>query len=775
MLINYAHEDFQNWILAETIFDPAQLRKMETVFCLGNGYMGLRGATEERYLHESRGWYLAGVFDRFPGEVAELANLPDWLGVTLHINGEPLTLEKGRILRYLRYVNLQHGELRRIVEWETLRGEQVRLVFTRFVSLHNLHLAGLSVQIVPLNCPLQLDITSGLNGQMTNSGVQHLIEGDTRVFPQTQRYYMTAATQESNIDIAIAAQHRFVLNGNSLLPNERFHVARRQLLLTSTWKLESEDSLVFEKIIDVWTSRDNEFHARAVNKVEVIQAALDDLERDGESGYAELFAQSQAFWQQQWAAMGIALDGPDFDQFAIRFAQFHLRQMTPMHDNRVSIGAKGLSGEGYKGHVFWDTDIFMFPFLLYSFPEAARKMIEYRYNTLNGARRNAEAHGYQGALYAWESTLTGEEATPKWWGIDLLRGTPNRVWGSELKLHITADVIYALWQYAQAASNDELMVQAGYEMLFETANFWVSRLEWNQIHGHYELTDVMGPDEYGEHVNNNAYTNYLAHWHLRWAVECAQWLKGRHPEIWQSLNERLDLERQQPLWQIRAEKLYLPLDAATGIIPQDDEFFSKRALDMTPYRGKVDGIFQQLSWAEITSSQVIKQADVVMLLYLLDAHFSQTIKQANWQCYEPKTLHDSSLSPAIHAILANDIGETTLAYRYFEQACRIDLGDDSHRADQGMHAAALGGIWQAVVNGFAGVRIRQGCLAFAPRLPEVWSRLAFRLHWKGDVIAVTLNQQRLTLRKETTHNASLAIEVAGQKYELTDEGLSIAL
>lgn len=736
--------------------------------------MGVRSATEETYLGESRGCYLAGVFDQFPGEVTELANLPDWVGTAITMNGESFTLATGKILAYRRSLNLKTGELLRQVEWESPRGDHVRLGFTRFVSLQNPHLAGVKIEITPQNNLLQIEISSGFNGQVTNSGVQHCIEGATRVFPKTHQYYLTVKTQESTIDVVLAAQHRFAMNGQMVNCDERFRVERRRLILSSTWSIPPQETLTFEKIVSVSTSRDPEFLPHKISSNEVVAAALDRLSKQADSGYAELFEQSKIAWQQKWDTMGIELDGPDCDQLAIRFAQFHLLQMTPAHDSRLSIGAKGLSGEGYKGHVFWDTEIFMLPFLTYTFPALARQLLEYRYHTLDGARQNAQAHGYQGAMYAWESAVTGIETTPKWWGIDLLSGTPIRVWGAEIKVHITADVVYALWQYVQATQDHEFMRRYGCELLFETANFWGSRVTYDPQRDCYELHDVMGPDEYGEHVNNNAYTNYFVQWHLRQAVEWTQWLKNTDETTWQRLNERLHIDQQQQIWHTLAEKMVTPINTITGIIPQDDGFLEKRVLDLTPYRGKINVIFDQLSWAEITTAQVVKQADVVMLLYLLGDAFSQPIKQVNWRFYEPKTLHDSSLSPAIHAILANDLGDAATAYRYFEQASRIDLGnDDPHRSDEGLHAAALGGLWQAVVNGFAGVRIRQGKLTITPRLPKTWNKLAFRLNWWGDTLAITIDHSQIAIRKETDHNARLEVEIAGQAHTLAGEELII--
>lgn len=764
---------YRNWIVAETEFNSEFLKKYETLFCLGNGYMGLRSATEEQYPGESRGWYIAGLFDQFKGEVTELANIPDWLATKIFINGEQFTLEKGKILTYLRFLNLKDGELVRDIAWETPQGHRFQMVFRRFVSLDNYHLAGLKIEILPLDGDAHIAICTGFDGQVTNSGAQHFVEGNKRVFQKKHQYYMTVKTQESAIDVALAAQHRFFVNDARVDAAEQFSGERRRILVTSTCSVKQQDTFVFEKIVSGFTGRDAELIHKSVKDVDVLNIALKTLEQEASQGYDVLFEQSKAVWRDKWKEMEIEIDGPGFDQLAIRFAQFHLIQMTPAYDNRLSIAAKGLSGEGYKGHVFWDTEIFMLPFFIYTFPEIARKLLEYRYNTLAGARQKARENGYRGAMYAWESALTGEETTPKWGAIDIVSGEPIRIWCGEIEQHITVDVVYGLWHYFQATQDHDFMLNYGYEILFDTANFWVSRLEYNQEKDQYEIHNVIGPDEYSEHVNNNAYTNYMVQWHLRKAAECAQWLKANHADTWTRLNACLHLEQYQQEWQDKAEKIYVAIEEETGIIPQYDGFMKKKVIDLSPYTGKVGVIFDNLGWEAIQQCQVIKQADVVMLLYLLGDLFSKEVKQTNWDFYEPKTLHDSSLSPAIHSILAHDLEIPELAYQYFERAARIDLGENMNRSDHGLHSASLGGVWQAVINGFAGMRIRKDRLSLTPRLPDPWKKLVFRLKWRGASIAVAIDKTQIIFKKKMDKNPMIPVEISGKHYEFIGEQLTV--
>ncbi|AZR74457.1 trehalase [Anoxybacter fermentans] len=770
MAIKYNHgkDEYHNWLVTETNFDPEYLRKIETIFTLGNGYMGVRAATEEHYIGESRGCYIAGLFDEFPGEVTELANIPDWLNVEIILAGERFDLTQGKVLAYQRILNLKDGQLIRDVEWQSPKGKRSRLIFKRFVSLDNIHVAGMQIKIIPLNYSGKVEIQSGLNGQVTNSGVQHFIEGDKRVFSEGNMY-ITCQTQESNIIMALAVHHRFFLENKELELEKRFKTDRRQLFLTSEYSVEEENEFVVEKFVAIYTGRDSEFLNLQGDqlKKEVVDRALKDVTNAAQLGYDELFNRHRNCWHKLWNQMDIKIDGPDFDQLAIRFAQFHLYQMTPVHDSRLSVAAKGLSGEGYKGHVFWDTEIFILPFFIYTFPQIARNLLFYRYHTLNGARKKACESGYKGAMYAWESAITGEETTPKWGGLDLKTGEQIRIWCGEIEQHITCDVAYAIWHYLQVTNDYDFMFNYGAEIFMETARFWASRVEYNEERDQYEINDVIGPDEYSEHVNNNAYTNYMVKWHLNKAIEIANWLKKDKPEVWREISKKINISDDELKdWQMKAEKIYVSHDEESGLIEQFDGFMEKKEIDITPFKGKVGAIAQHLSWEEIKESQVLKQADVVMLLYLLGNQFTQKEKKVNYEFYEPKTLHDSSLSPSIHAILAADIGDIKQAYKYFERASRIDLGENPKSSDAGLHAASLGGIWQAVVNGFGGVRVIDGELNINPRLPEKWEMIKFPLTWAGKKYEVEVSKRHIKIKSLDPGSNSLKLKINGQQYLL---------
>ncbi|GAG61203.1 unnamed protein product [marine sediment metagenome] len=450
--------------------------------------------------------------------------------------------------------------------------------------------------------------------------------------------------------------------------------------------------------------------------------------------------------------------------------------MTPVHNERLSIAAKGLSGEGYKGHVFWDMEIFILPFFIYTFPEIARRLLFYRYHFLDGAREKAKENGFEGAMYPWECADTGCEVTPKWGGVDFKTGKSQRIWTGELEQHITCDIVYSIWHYFQATHDHDFMYNYGLEIMLETSRFWASRLEYNPEKDQYEINDVTGPDEYSEHINNNTFTNYMVKWQLNQTIQFSEWVKMNQSEVWKKVISKIKLTLNELSdWKEKADKIYIGMDKASGFIHQYEGFTDKREVDLLKYKGKVGAIAQDYNWEEITQMQVLKQSDIIMLLYLLGDNFSQETKRFNWDYYEPKTLHDSSLSPSIHAIVALDIEDVEKGYEYFERSIRIDLGENLKSSWDGLHAASLGGNWQAVVNGFGGVRItNKGRLRINPHLPEKWKRLKFKIKWQNEEYCVEITRNKIILKSLSSISKSLIIEICEKEYILKpDEELRI--
>ena len=765
-LLSFARVD--DWMLIEQRFDPSALGKAEANFCLGNGYLGLRSATEERYSGETRDLLVAGTFDRFsPEEVTELPNAADVTNIELTLGGERFDLTQGTIERYERSLNIKTGLLTREVVWVSPAGKRWTLRFERIVSLCRLHTIAMRVTVTPEE-DARVSLRSGIDGRMTNDGSQHFTEGQTRFYDKHYMQYVPRTIQ-SDIDFVLDASHRFTVDGQNAAPTGSINIVRRRMYSDFTLELGAGQTLRMEKFANVYTSRDLEAEGKTLPELQ--ELALAALREDEAAGFDKLAAESAACWAEKvWDRAPIEIDGPAFDRFVIRFAQYHMQLMTPAHDRRMNIGAKGLSGEGYKGHTFWDTEIFLLPYFIFHMPEIARSLEEYRYLSLPGAHAKAAHNGYDGAQFPWESAwLDDGEVTPEYMGTDIVTGQLIKVWSGFIEIHITADVAFGVWQYYVCTGDQDYMDRYGYELIFDCAKFWLSRLEKGED-GMLHINDVVGPDEYKEHVDDNAFTNYMAVWNMRKAVEYASELKAEREELYEALDQKLDLTALLWAWQDAIPRVFLTQPNENGVLPQDSTYLTLQDVDLTKYKAQsfVGGIMKDYNQDQITKIQVSKQADVMVLFYLLEEQFSAAVKRASWDYYEPRCLHDSSLSLSTHSVLACDIGDVALGYEMFRKSCGIDLSnDDLHSSDAGIHAASCGGLWQSVIYGFGGLRMLGGKLRIDPKLPEAWTGLRYRFFWRGQRLAVAITKQRVSIVNETAA-APVEIEIRGETRRFTD-------
>lgn len=774
-------QEEENWILTETEFHPRYLGKCESIMALGNGYLGVRSAHEEAYCKQTRDLFVAGTFNKFDKEEpTELPNIADVLEMDIYLNEERLALDSGQVLSYERKLSLKTGELVRDVHWRSPDGNEYKLQFRRFASLNNLHLIGQKVTITPLSSGTNIVIQSGINGQVTNSGAQHFHEGRKRVYDKKLLEYEQTTTQ-TKVDILLHALHVFTPSDAS--KHQEMEIGRRKLMLKFQAEAKVNESITLEKFSTIHTSMDEVVHSSKVDWNEYKNNARNGLEKDVAKGYDQLLQESSKRWGEYWEKVDVKIDAASptsIDQLAIRFAQYHLLIMTPAHDNRFGIGAKGLTGEGYKGHSFWDSEIFIMPYFLYTNPSIARSLLEYRYLTIDGARKKAKENGYKGAMYPWEAALTGEEETPVWGAINVETGKSTKIWSGFLEQHITGDIAYAVYHYHQVTQDDAFMDECGYEMIFEAANFWASRLEWSTETNRYEINEIIGPDEYKEHVDNNAFTNYIADWTIRTAVSYYQRLQPSNDAVHKLLFEQLNLGEAYETWNnVLTAGIYLPEPNEDGIIPQDNTYLQKEIIDISPYKfaETAQTILKDYSREQVIDMQVSKQADVVMLLYLFRDMFSKEVKQKNWQYYEGKTIHDSSLSMAVHSIVATDFDDSETAYECFQRAAVIDLGQNKKSSDQGIHAASLGGVWKSIVFGFLGVRPFNGELHIHPQLPKQWKELQVPLEWRGRQLRISVNKHRLEVEQLHTDSQRLplSIVVNSQKYLLEEKKIVVEL
>lgn len=755
---------------AETVFNSHELAKTESIMCLGNGYMGLRSCAEEAYPGQTRGLFIAGTFNQFDdSEVTELPNCPDFIETALQLDSEFFDLTKGGITNYEKKLNMKNGLLTRRADWE-MGEKRYSLTFERFVSNKDLHAVGQKIIIIPEQNVL-VRIITGINGRMTNSGSQHFSEGSKR-FIDKKYLQMAARTTSSHIHMCFTMGMNIRVDGVKAEVTPTINMDRRRLMMELIIELKASQRLEIEKIIDVRTDRDLDNTGLPLDEMK--QKALFCLKANVSKGYSVLFTESaDALNEKLWSRTPIHIGSPDcFDQLAVNFAQYHLHIMTPAHDSRMNIGAKGLSGEGYKGHTFWDTEIFALPYFIFSNPSAAKRLMEYRYLSLDGAREKAKKNGYEGAQFPWESAWIDDgEVTPEWGPADVVTGLPLRIESGFIEQHITSDVAYGVWQYYRATGDERFMLDSGYELIFETARFWVSRLEFSEEDGLYHINDVMGPDEYKEHVDDNAFTNYMAWWNIKLAIQCYNALKKQEKEVFDTLDHKLDLTHAYSDFEDTVNRIFLPKPREDNVLPQDKTYLSLKEIDLKKYKAgdDVGAIYKDYNSEQISHMQVSKQADVMLLFVLLEDFFPFDVKRASWDYYEPRTLHGSSLSFSSHSILACDMGEMDPAYSLFKRACQIDLGQNMHACDDGIHAAAMAGIWQSVIFGFAGVRMIGGELRIMPHLPEEWDRLDFVLYWRNQRLLISLSQKEISI-VNTTNTAPIEMYIVNETISFDGSG-----
>lgn len=719
------------WILSEDSFDPQKQHHKETIFTIGNGYLSTRGAFEEGYPGDSRATFVHGVFDDVPIVFTELANAPDWLPLYVLLNGEKFSLNSGTIESYERHLDLRSGMLTRTVRWRSPSGYTATLKFERFASLADEHLLCLRCKLTP-DFDGELEIHAALNANMDNEGIAHWRWIEQGIFPSASEeghevVYLHTRTRATNIDLALAMR----LEASHTPSQSAFWDAQSVPTLNLSFSARRGETVTVDKFIGIATSRDI---------TDPVRMAVEHANAP-QSWESALEAHQQA-WSREWERSDVQIEGDDEAQIAVRFSLFQLLIAAPRHDNRVNIGAKTLSGFGYRGHSFWDTEIFMLPLFIYTAPHIARNLLDYRYHHLRGAREKALAKGFDGAQFPWESADTGEEVTPTWVPHYADRTKQIRIWTGDIEIHISADIAYATNLYWKVTNDDAWLIDKGAELILDTAKFWASRAEWNAVTGSYEYNDVIGPDEYHDHVDNNFFTNYMARWNLQTALDVFDWLKRAAPakadELIQRLGLTLDLFAK---WKDVIAHMHLPIQP-DGLIEQFEGYFQRRAVDLAALEPRNISAQVMFGIEGCNETQVLKQPDILMLQYLMHDDFSPEQIRVNYDYYTPRTDHTfgSSLGPSIQAIMACEVGKPDDAYEHFIRAARADLRDVRGNAQDGIHGASAGGTWQAVIFGFAGLRLHENGWSTKVRLPHHWKRIKFHFYYHGEWQTVDLQK-----------------------------------
>lgn len=720
------------WVLAEPAFDPAGQNHQETVFTIGNGYMCVRGDFEEGYPGNTAACFIHRIWDDMPINFTELANIPRWWGVDIWVNDVRFRLDRGQVLSYHRQLDLHTGVLSRALRWRPAPdGPTVELHFERFTSLANPHVAATRVQVQVIEGEAALRLRTGLDAHVDNTGLLHWQVLDQEQTPDEAR--LQVRTRSTGIDLALTA----IVNTQSAVTwSVDTCDADGQPAVERRATLRDGESLTLDKFVGVVTGNES---ADPVREATIV------AQEAATQGYATLRAASDAEWARYWEASDVVVEGDGEAQFALRFNIFQLLIAAPRHTDRASIGAKTLSGFGYRHHVFWDTESFMLPLFTFTQPALARNMLMYRWHNLPGAREKAQTNGYEGAQFPWESAGDGSEVTPIWGTSATDRRQLIRIWTGDIEIHITADIAYGAMQYWRVTGDDAWMRDYGAEIVLAGAKFWASAAQLEDD-GKYHFRNVVGPDEYHDRIDDNAFTNALAQWHLATALDLLVWLKQTYPARHAELKASLDLnEARLAHWADVISCMYLPEDPETGLIEQFAGYFDLVDADIAALRdpARTESMQQLLSIEGCAATQVIKQPDVLMLQYLLAERFGPEQVRINYEYYSPRTDHEhgSSLGPSISAIMACRVGDRAAGYEHFMRAARADLLDVRHNADSGIHGASAGGLWQAAVLGFGGLRIHENGWETHPLLPAGWTRLAFKFYYRGKLESVDIRAE----------------------------------
>ena len=723
------------WHITELGWDHSRQGIEESIFNLGNGYIGSRGVLEELPRGAQPGTFFAGIYDSTCAQVKELINAPNPISLQVAIGGEKLDVSAMDVLDHERILDISQGILyRRTIFQTTFTKTKILYQSIRFFSMANPHVASMRVVLTPLNHPAKFTIKTAIDTSVTNSGL--VTEGPKRHFflheyaLSGHANYLCTKTLENEILLAYATQLEVKVNRKAKPEKKR----------VLEFKVKKGENLTLTKYFSLLTSKN-------VPVSRIKAQTLATLKRSVSAGFEHLIHRHSKAWKNLWDRSDIKIEGDPELLRAIRYNIYNLLMSGSPHvTDDVSIGAKCLTGEGYRGHVFWDAEIFILPFLAFTFPDVAKKLLIYRYKRLNAARTNAKNRGYSGAMFPWESTDTGEDVTPTWHkdfdGRIIKINTMNQ------EHHITADVAFAVWQYYQVSNDEEFILSHGLEILLEAARFWFSRVKYDKKQRHYVINGVIGPDEFHENVNNNAFTNWMAKWTLQTAKEAVNSFMKKHPKKVKVLMKRLNVTKPEiQKWIKAANLMYLPYKKRGKLLEQFDGFLKKRKYPLPDIDvAGLPNFPKQVSLEKIANTQFVKQADVVLLLFLFSKQFSKEFTHRNYSYYETRTLHKSSLSVPIHAAVAARLGLLSKAYRYLKISAHTDLENIYGNTAEGIHAAALGGTWQAIIKGFCGMNIEKGVLSFSPILPAHWKTLSFSLHCRGGKIDLNITTKEIKIR-----------------------------
>jgi len=706
---------------------------------IGNGKMGQRANYEEAFTGETlQGSYVAGVYypdktrvgwwkNGYPEYFAKVLNSVNWIGIDVKVNGEQVNLAKAKTVHsFYRELDMQRGTLYRKMDITLANDVRLQIESTRITSMHNDELGAISYSIKSVNYSGAIHISPYLDFDVVNedSNYDEKFWLEKEQVASEENCYVSAVTKKTAYEVGAAMTLRVNTDGQSALGKTTYETAEKKSLVKSEYYLEEGKTLTLEKYVGITSSM---YYEPKKIKQAALQIAKDALQ----ISFKEHLAQHADAWSKIWETCDIQIEGDIAAQQGIRFNIFQLYQTYTGQDDRLNIGPKGFTGEKYGGSTYWDTEAYCLPFYLSTTTEAVGKnLLIYRYKQLNKAIENAEKLGFTcgAALYPMV-TMTGEECHNEW-----------EITFEEI--HRNGAIAYAIFDYIRYTGDHSYLAEYGIEVLTAIARFWAQRVNWSSKRNKYVMLGVTGPNEYENNVNNNWYTNYIACWCLRYAKESIEYVKSTDATRYQKFVDKvLFAEGELDKWQHINDNMYYPEDKELGIFLQQDNYLDKEQILVSDLDSKHRPLNQKWSWDRILRSCFIKQADVLQGLYFFEDDFDTETHRRNFEFYEPRTVHESSLSPCVHGILASQLGMHDKAYEMYLRTSRLDLDDYNNDTEDGCHITSMAGTWLAIVKGFGGQRVEDDTLSFSTSLPANWQELSFKIKFRKNLLQVRIKPE----------------------------------
>jgi len=746
------------WNIVQKGFYPESSLFTESIFSLSNGYMGGRGNFEEGYSGRTlRSFFHAGVYypDKpqygwykigYPKVNNKIINSTDVIGIKIFINGRILDLARINFKNFKMILNMKNGLLERsfVVIDEFKRETAINA--KRFISIENKNLLAISYSLTPLNYNGCIEFEPYMNGLVENEDLQG---GEKILWEEVNKDNITLVVKTKKTNFYLATSMNVKVYENEILKEVNFVPVMNDCYVGHHFAtdLKKGKTLRIEKYVSCYNSRN-------LSRTKVAIRSKENLKSIIRYSFNDLLSFSEKLWKKKWDKIDIEIGGDMYAQQAIRYNLFMLNSTFTGEDKKLNISPKGFSGEKYSGSTYWDTEIFCAPYFLYTRPKVAKNLLLYRYDHLRNAIENAKLLGLKGALYPM-ITLDGNEGHAEW-EITLM------------EIHRNSAIVYAIYNYIRSTDDYNYMVNYGFEVISNVARFWADRVTYRKDKDIYVILGVTGPDEFHNNVNNNWYTNFMAKWVLSYAFEQAKWLKDYNIKKYKEICKKYDFtEEEFDNWRIISEKLYTNKNKKLGIYVQFDSYLETEDVFVNNKITKnIFPVVQSWSWDRINRSSVIKQADVILGLYLFREVFTLKEKKDNFDFYEPKTAHDSSLSACIYSIIASEIGYNEKAYNLFKRASRLDLDDYNNDTIHGLHITSMGGTWMSIVMGFAGFSINNKIISFKPNIPKAWNRLLFKINVKGRCFLITITKDKFYIKLES--GDEILIKVYENKYKISE-------